>query len=98
MCIRDSICDPATTAFQSCMNRILNQRRPFYLANPDVGQYYGPVDEFVTDGSQRYNGLLLSVTRRAARGITLNGNYTLSHCYGSPSGNGGTNAPNLGTG
>ena len=91
-------CDAAASTFQSCMNRILNQRRPLYMANPSVGQYFGPVDQFVTDGWQRYNGLLLSVTRRAARGVSLNANYTLSHCYGAPSGNGGTNSPNLGTG
>jgi hypothetical protein len=90
--------DASVSTFQSCMNRILNQRRPLYMANPAVGQYYGPVDQFVTDGWQRYNGLLLSLTRRSARGVSLNANYTVSHCYGAPSGNGGTNSPNLGNG
>jgi hypothetical protein len=90
--------DASLSTFQSCMNRILNNRRPLYMANPAVGQYYGPVDQFVTDGWQRYNGLLLSLTRRSARGAALNANYTLSHCYGAPSGNGGTNSPNLGNG
>jgi hypothetical protein len=79
------------------MTQILNQRRPFYLANPAVGQFYGPVDMYVTDGTQRYNGLLLSVSRRASSGTTLTANYALGHCYGSPNGSGGGTA-NLSTG
>jgi hypothetical protein len=74
-----------------------NQRRPFYLANPAVGQYYGNTDAFVTDGTQRYDGLLLTIARRATRGVTVNANYTLSHCYGSPDGFGG-NTVNLANG
>jgi hypothetical protein len=74
-----------------------NQRRPFYLANPVVGQYYGNVDAYVTNGTQHYNGMLLSISRRAARGATLSANYTLSHCFGAPDGFGGGTA-NLASG
>jgi hypothetical protein len=66
----------------------LNARRPFTLADPTNGQYYGPVDLYVTDGKQHYNGMILSARRIAAR-TSLAVNYTLSHCYGSPDGNGG---------
>jgi hypothetical protein len=66
----------------------INARRPFTLQDPKNGQYYGPVDLYVTDGSQRYNGMLLSVRRNAGR-TNLAANYTLSHCYGSPDGFGG---------
>jgi hypothetical protein len=92
-------CNPAgaAAAFQTCMTQFVNQRRPIYLANPAVGQYYGPLDAYVTDGTQHYNGLLLSVGRRSARGLTVNANYTLSHCFGSPDGGGAATA-NLGTG
>jgi hypothetical protein len=83
--------------FQTCMTANQNQRRPFYLANPGVGQFYGNVDGFVTDGTQRYNGMLLSLARRATRGVTMSANYTLSHCLGSPDGFGG-NTVNLGNG
>lgn len=65
-----------------------NARRPFTLQDPKNGAFYGPVDLYVTDGSQHYNGMLLSVRRTAAR-TSLSANYTLSHCYGSPDGNGG---------
>jgi hypothetical protein len=82
-------CVPGAANFQTCMVANQNQRRPFYLASPAVGQFYGAVDGFVTDGTQHYNGLLLSVARRAARGTTVSANYTLSHCYGSPDGFGG---------
>ena len=73
-----------------------NLRRPLTLADPVNGKYYGPLDLYVTDGTQRYNGMLLSV-RRSARGVTFNANYTLSHCFGSPDGSGG-GTPNPGTG
>src|SRR6185436_8762332 len=90
-------CNPAAATFQTCMTANQNQRRPFYLANPAQGQYYGNVDGYVTDGTQRYNGMLLSVSRRAGRGTTLSANYTLSHCDGSPDGFGGGTA-NLASG
>ncbi|PYR32763.1 MAG: hypothetical protein DMF92_00985 [Acidobacteria bacterium] len=92
-------CNPngPAAAFQTCMTQFVNQRRPFYLANPAVGQYYGALDAYVTDGTQHYNGMLLTIGRRSARGLTVNANYTLSHCFGSPEGGGAATA-NLGTG
>ena len=53
------------------------------------GKYYGFVDLYVTDGTQHYNGMLLSIRGNGGHGSTFNANYTLSHCYGSPDGNGG---------
>jgi hypothetical protein len=74
----------------------INARRPLTLADPGNGRYYGILDSYVTDGTQRYNGMLLSV-RRTAGLVTFNANYALSHCYGSPDGSGG-GTPNPGTG
>ena len=91
-------CVPGAANFQTCMTQIQNQRRPFYLANSVVGEFFGPVDRYVTDGTQHYNGMVLHISRRAGRGATVSANYTLSKCYGSPPGNGGTASPNLGTG
>ena len=50
----------------------------------------------MSDGSQRYNGLLLSL-RGSTRLTTVNANYTLSHCYGSPEG-GGASTTNVSAG
>ena len=86
---------PVNGAAPSAAN--LNARRPLTLADPVNGKYYGILDLYVTDGTQRYNGMLLSVRRSAARGVTFNANYTLSHCFGSPPGSGG-GTPNPGTG
>ena len=66
----------------------INNRRPFTLANPAQGQFYGPVDLYVTDGSQTYKGMILTVRRVSAR-ASVTANYALSKCYGSPDGNGG---------
>ncbi len=78
---------PVNGAAPSAAN--LNARRPFTLADPVNGRFYGPTDQYVTDGKQHYNGMLLSVRRNAGRGVSFGVNYTLSHCYGSPDGNGG---------
>jgi hypothetical protein len=66
-----------------------NARRPLTLQDPNNGRYYGPLDMYVTDGTQTFNGMLLSIRRNDSR-TSLNVNYTLSHCFGSPDGGGGT--------
>jgi len=40
----------------------------------------GALDELNDSGTQSYHGLVLSVLRRATRGITVSANYTWSHC------------------
>ena len=49
-------------------------------ANAAVGQYYGFVDAYDSGGTQSYHGMLLSVQRRLAKGVSFNANYTWSHC------------------
>ena len=75
------------TAAPSAANT--NARRPFTLQDPNNGKYYGPVDLYVTDGTQHYNGMILSLRRTAAL-ANFSANYTVSHCYGSPDGFGGS--------
>ncbi len=74
-----------------------NARRPLTLADPANGQYYGALDLYVTDGTQRYHGMILSASRRTVRGIGVTANYALSQCFGSPEGGGG-GTTNIGTG
>jgi carboxypeptidase family protein len=60
----------------------INQRRRLTLERPADGQLIGALSVVDDGGTQSYNGLLLNVQRRAARGITVGTNYTLSHCIG----------------
>jgi hypothetical protein len=59
-----------------------NQRRILYLENPDQGQYYGAVAEIDDGGTNHYDALMLSLQRRATRGLTVQTNYTWGHCSG----------------
>jgi Carboxypeptidase regulatory-like domain len=61
-----------------------DQRRRLFLEKPQEGQYIGVLNPREDGGTGNYNGLLLSVQRRAARGINIGGNYTWSHCIGLP--------------
>jgi hypothetical protein len=76
--------------FNPCRSASLDLRREITQANPAVGQFIGFLDYFTDTGTQKYNGLLLNVQRRAANGINVAVNYTLSKCEGHPSGGGGT--------
>jgi hypothetical protein len=57
------------------------------------GTPIGFLDQYQPGGTQRYNGLLLSVQRRATSGVTVGGNYTWSHCYGDISRAAGAGTP-----
>src|SRR5439155_3777649 len=59
-----------------------DSRRLFYLQNRDQGQYYGVVAQLDDGATSNYHGLLLSVLHRRTNGLTVQGNYTWSHCIG----------------
>ncbi|MBI3047787.1 MAG: TonB-dependent receptor [Acidobacteria bacterium] len=61
-------------------NANLQERRVFTLENPAEGRFFTNVWTFSNVGEQSYRGLKLSVRRRAADGISLSANYTVSHC------------------
>jgi len=64
-------------------NANLNQRRRFSLQNPKEASLLGFVDMHNSIGWQTYRGMRVTLTRRSATGVSLSGNYTLSHCIGT---------------
>jgi hypothetical protein len=72
-----------------------NSRRVLALINPAEAGLYGKITARTDGGTQQYHGLLLSLQRRAVRGVNVGANYTWSHCIGdepnaNASGVGGT--------
>ena len=61
-------------------NANLNQRRILYLANPAEGRSYGDMQSGESGGTGNYHGMLVSIERRQANGLTMRTNYTWSHC------------------
>lgn len=59
-----------------------NFRRIAYQFNPVDGLKLGPVDVFDSSGTVSYNGLILLMQKRLSQGVSLNANYTWSHCIG----------------
>jgi outer membrane receptor protein involved in Fe transport len=56
------------------------QRRNLFLLNPSQGQYFGQMVQEDAGGTMSYNGLLLTAQHRIANGLTIQANYTSSHC------------------
>ena len=57
-------------------------RRRLSLERAADGAKIGFLTEGDDGGIQVYHGMLLSLERRAAKGVTVTGNYTYSHCIG----------------
>ena len=57
-------------------------RRRLSLLRPQFKNEIGRMGDIVNGGTQSYNGALISVQKRASNGITVNANYTWSHCIG----------------
>jgi hypothetical protein len=74
----------------------LQQRRRFTIERPADSFALGPVDQLEDGATSNYHGMLLNIQRRAANGVTLAANYTLSRCIGDL--NVGYTTINTGTG
>jgi hypothetical protein len=57
--------------------------------NPAAAALIGNMDMHTDIGTQSYRGLKLSFQRRAASGVSLNANYTVSRCFGDATTPGG---------
>ena len=74
---------PGGAVFTTCNTTAnTNTRRRAYLLNPQEGQYLSYVDQFTSGGTASYNALLLSAQKKMTHGVSVNANYTWSHCIG----------------
>jgi hypothetical protein len=72
----------------------LNSRRLLNLADPVKAKYISNLTAFDDGATSNYNGMILSTAWRAVRGVSINANYTWSHCIGDQ--NWGGSIPNPG--
>jgi len=57
-----------------------NSRRLATLLNPAEGKYLSYIDMYNSGGTGAYHALLLVAEKRLTKGVSLNSNYTWSHC------------------
>ena len=69
-----------TTGCDSTTNT--SQRRVISLLNPALGKYFGPVDQFDSSGTASYNALILLAHHTLSKNVSVDANYTWSHCIG----------------
>jgi len=66
--------------FANCSTANSNFRRPLYMQNPLLGQYYAGIGQVDDGGTATYQGLNLSARKQLSKGINALVNYTWSHC------------------
>src|SRR5437867_532010 len=73
-------CNLGGVQYATCSTTSNNDaRRRLNMTYPGVGKLYGDVPRIAPEGNANYNALLVTVQRNA-RNVTLNANYTWSHC------------------
>jgi hypothetical protein len=74
-------CPPrVTTGCDATSNT--QQRRVISLLSPANGAYLGPVDQFDSSGTANFNSLILLAHHTLAKQVSIDANYTWSHCIG----------------
>jgi hypothetical protein len=75
-----------TTAGATCSTLgNTDARRRLTLERPEDGAKMAFVAESEDGGTQAYSGMVLGVERRTASGLSVNANYTFSHCISDKS-------------
>jgi hypothetical protein len=59
-----------------------NYRRTFSLANAPGSNLIGYMDTYDSGATSSYNGLILAVSKSLSKGLSVNANFTWSHCIG----------------
>jgi len=72
----------AATAINCNATANTDARRVLSLLSPNEGQYVGNMDRWDPSGTQRYAGMTLSLEHKASHGMSMNANWTWSHCTG----------------
>jgi hypothetical protein len=88
-------CPPGVTAGCNSTTN-LNERRVLYLENPQGAKGIGYLDQFDDGGTSSYNAAILTLQKRLSRGVSINANYTWSHCIGDPSEGAGISGSGVG--
>jgi hypothetical protein len=73
----------------------VNARRVLNLVNPVAAAAISNLTAYDDGATANYNGLLLNAQWRATSSVSINANYTWSHCIGQA--NNGTTTPNPGS-
>lgn len=68
---------PNGAAITTC-NTVGNQNQRRLFGNSQIGY----MDKYDDGGTASYNGLMLALQKRFSKGVTIDGNYTWSHCIG----------------
>ncbi len=91
-CFRAAWCRTPYSTCSTTANQ--NFRRKLFLQNPAQGASYAGLGPQLDSGTASYEGLFVSATHALSKGLTLNSNFTWSHCisdqYDQQTGQAGT--------
>ncbi len=79
-------CAAGLTIFQCSGSNNTDARRLLTVLNPNEGQYVGNMDQWDPSGTQTYHAMLFQLQKRVSHNVSMNANWTWSHCIGSFSG------------
>ena len=73
--------NPASLAPGASRSNV-EQRRLLFVENPEEGKFFSNLFTIDDGGTRSYHALQLSLQRTVSSGVSVNGNYTWSHCVG----------------